>query len=159
MTYHLIRSRSNCPQVCRGRVAISSRGKEELTVQTRGSLFNWSYLRDWHCGLRPLWASWTRAGGRSGLGGLPGRLWGVGGAIRSSSEFKPEPKIDGRGLPAKAATRAVEGHKSRQRPQHAGGCGGTDGAFLLRTACVSSVPTDASHTARAAMLGQFRWLR
>ena len=28
-----------------GRVAISSRRKEELTVQTRGSLFNWSYLR------------------------------------------------------------------------------------------------------------------
>ena len=36
------------------------------------------------------------------------------------------------------------------------GGGGTGWTFLLRTASVSSVPTESSHTARAAMLGQFR---
>jgi hypothetical protein len=34
------------------------------------------------------------------------------------------------------------------------GVGGTDNLFLLRTACVSSVPTESSHASRAAMLGQ-----
>ncbi len=33
--------------------------------------------------------------------------------------------------------------------------GGPGGLFLLRTACVSSVPTESSHTARAAMFGHF----
>jgi len=37
----------------------------------------------------------------------------------------------------------------------AGVLGGTDTMFLLRTARVSSVPTEISHTASAAMLGQF----
>ena len=32
---------------------------------------------------------------------------------------------------------------------------GTDNLFLLRTALVNSTPTESSHTARAAMLGQF----
>jgi hypothetical protein len=36
-----------------------------------------------------------------------------------------------------------------------GGMAGTDSFFLLRTAAVSSVPTESSHTAKAAMLGQF----
>ena len=39
-------------------------------------------------------------------------------------------------------------------PAGGGFCGCV--GFLLRTACVSSVPTESSHTARAAMLGQFR---
>ncbi len=78
-------------------------------------------------------------------------------ASRATALATMAPKIDGRGLAAEVATRAVEGGKVGKmagigvprRPQWAGGA--TACGFLLRTAHVSSVPTDASHTARAAM--------
>ena len=54
--------------------------------------------------------------------------------------------------------RRVEGQEARRRPQLAGGVAGTDRFLLLRTAPVSSVPTESSHTASAAMLGQFKCL-
>ena len=72
-------------------------------------------------------------------------------------------KVDASGLTADATKRAGEGGIPEKisgigfprRPQQAGG-GGTDGTFLLRTACVSSVPTESSHTASATMLSQFK---
>jgi hypothetical protein len=46
------------------------------------------------------------------------------------------------------------GIKVPRRPQLAGKVGNV---FLLRTAPISSVPTEISHTASAAMLGQFTY--
>ena len=43
----------------------------------------------------------------------------------------------------------------REAVHREGGVAGTDNLFLLRTACVSSAPPESSHTARAAMSGQF----
>ncbi len=61
---------------------------------------------------------------------------------------------DGMGQPEDQATRPRQG-RGRAISQFAGGGGETDRGFLLRTAKVSSVPTESSQTARAAMLGQF----
>ena len=63
---------------------------------------------------------------------------------------------DGMGQPEHQTTRPPQGRGRAISHFAGGGTGETDHVFLPRTAHVSSVPTESSHTARAAMLGQFR---
>jgi hypothetical protein len=83
----------------------------------------------------------------------PGTLLSRMNHVRYSTHNKPGwPRF--LGLP-RSISGLIPSCSKRAAPQPAGGGGGVHNGFRLRTARVSSAPTESSHTASAAMFGQF----